>query len=103
MSARRGQPAGDRATHSTSTRRPPSVPNVRVMPSPSLLRATGVALLVAAPLALSGACALPQSGIPASQSVPVGGGTAHSTIDDAARSAATDVSTSLTSIGTVLT
>jgi predicted lipoprotein with Yx(FWY)xxD motif len=63
-----------------------------------------MALLVAAPLALSGACALPQSGIPASQSVPVGGGpTALNTGDQAPSNAATDISTSLTSIGTVLT
>ncbi|HEY0812700.1 MAG TPA: hypothetical protein VGE11_05415 [Pseudonocardia sp.] len=73
------------------------------MPSPFLLRATGMALLVAAPLALSGACALPQSGIPASQSVPVGGGTALNTGDKGLRSAASDISTSITSLGTVLT
>jgi predicted lipoprotein with Yx(FWY)xxD motif len=74
------------------------------MPPPSFLRATGVALLVAAPLALSSACALPQSGVPASQSVPVGGGAPLNTgAKDKPSLAASDISTTLTSLGTVLT
>ena len=79
------------------------------MPSPSVLRAIGVALLVAAPLALSSACALPPSGVPASQAVPVGGGAPLSAGDLSAgdkaqhSSAAGDISTTITSYGTVLT
>jgi predicted lipoprotein with Yx(FWY)xxD motif len=74
------------------------------MPSRSPLRATGVALLVAAPLVLSSACALPQSGVPASQAAPVGGG-APLTADDKAQHAlaSDDISTTITSLGTVLT
>jgi predicted lipoprotein with Yx(FWY)xxD motif len=79
-------------------------PTVRVMPSRSPLRATGVALLVAAPLVFSSACALPQSGVPASQSVAVGGG-APLNVDDQVQKtqSATDISTTITSLGTVLT
>ncbi|MDT7553006.1 MAG: hypothetical protein QOI16_1542 [Pseudonocardiales bacterium] len=79
-------------------------PNVRDMPSRSPLRAIGVALLVAAPLVLSSACALPQSGVPASQSVAVGGGAPLNAADTASPSSASDdISTTITSLGTVLT
>ncbi len=70
------------------------------MPSRSPLRAIGVALLVAAPLALSSACALSQSGVPASQSIPVGGGAPLNADDKAQRAAASDISTTITSLGT---
>lgn len=74
------------------------------MPSRSPLRATGVALLVAAPLILSSACALPQSGVPASQAVPVGGGAPLNTADKTQHtSSSDDISTTITSLGTVLT
>ncbi|MDT7573779.1 MAG: hypothetical protein QOH17_112 [Pseudonocardiales bacterium] len=74
------------------------------MPSRSPLRATGVALLVAAPLVLSSACALPQYGVPASQSVAVGGGAPLNAADTATPSSASDdISTTITSLGTVLT
>lgn len=74
------------------------------MPSPSVLRAIGVALLVAAPLALSSACALPPSGVPASQAVPVGGGAPLNAGDKAQHSSTPgDISTTITSYGTVLT
>jgi predicted lipoprotein with Yx(FWY)xxD motif len=63
-----------------------------------------VALLVAAPLVLSSACALPQSGVPASQAAAVGGG-APLNADDKAQQSSTpdDISTTITSLGTVLT
>jgi predicted lipoprotein with Yx(FWY)xxD motif len=74
------------------------------MPSPSILRATGVALLVAAPLALSSACAVPQSGVPASQAQPVGGG---APLDAPTKGTPAPspggISTTITSFGTVLT
>jgi predicted lipoprotein with Yx(FWY)xxD motif len=74
------------------------------MPSRSPLRATGVALLVAAPLVLSSACALPQPGVPASQAIPVGGGAPLNAGDKAQNALATDdISTTITSLGTVLT
>jgi predicted lipoprotein with Yx(FWY)xxD motif len=74
------------------------------MPSRSPLRATGVALLLAAPLVFSSACALPQSGVPASQAVPVGGGAPLKTNDKAQHALASDdISTTITPLGTVLT
>jgi predicted lipoprotein with Yx(FWY)xxD motif len=87
---------------SPGTRRPS--PTVTDMPSTPLLRAIGAALLVAAPLAFSSACALPQSGVPASQAAPVGGGAPLNAADKAQPSAASDdISTTITSLGTVLT
>jgi predicted lipoprotein with Yx(FWY)xxD motif len=63
-----------------------------------------VALLVAAPLVFSSACALPQSGVPASQAVPVGGGQPLAATDKTdSPIAPSGIATTITSLGTVLT
>ncbi len=67
------------------------------------MRAVGVALL-AAPLAFSSACALPQFGVPASQAVPVGGGAPLDAVDKGDSPVAPrGISATITSLGTVLT
>lgn len=72
------------------------------MPSLPLLRAIGAALLVTAPLA--SACALPQSGVPASEAAPVGGGAPlHAADKGDSPVAPSGISTTITSLGTVLT
>src|SRR6185437_3448107 len=98
--AGRAQPTADRHGPQHRQRTRQTFPTVTAMSLPSSWRAGAAALLLAAPLALSG-CSATTSGVPASLAAPVGNGSpiGGPTVDAGRDS----LSTAATFVGTVMT